>query len=153
MNIKKSVWVLSCASALALAACGGSSSGGLSNAQLQAKVNAACKSYNTAVSKIQPPSDFTTNAVAAAAYLDKVKPLVQGEYNAIESLKPSGSLKSDFARYLADGKHQLALFNTVLAKAHAKDRSGLADLQAMASYKQSTLTPLDRKLGFTECSG
>lgn len=76
---------------------------------------------------------------------------MDSEYNTIESLKVSGSLASDFNAYLADGKHQLALFNQVVAKAHAKDRTGLQDLQALAAYKQGTLAPLDRKLGFTAC--
>ena len=137
--------------AAALGACGGSSSSGLSKSQLDAKVNAACTSYNVAVKKIAVPSDFTTNAAAAATFLDRVRPLVAAEYNAIRSLKPDSSLKSDFSTYVADGKHQYALFNQVVAKAHAKDRSGLNDLRALSVYKETVLAPLDRKLGFTAC--
>jgi hypothetical protein len=138
--------------ALALAGCGGSSSdGGLSKAQLDVAVNAACATYLASVASIPVPSDFAQNPVAAAAYLDKVKPLVSAEYTAIESLVPHAGVKADFQTYQTDGKHQLALFNSALAKAHSRDPSGIQDIQALSVYKQSVLAPLESKLGFTGC--
>jgi hypothetical protein len=141
------------ACAIALSACGGSSGGGLSKAQLATKVNAACSAYTKGVNAIPVPSDYATNANAAAAYLDKLKPLVDAEKNAIVSLKPDSSVKADFDQYVTNGQHQYALFSDAVRKAHAADPSGLLDIQASQTYKRTVLEPLERKLGFTSCLG
>lgn len=134
--------------ALALVACGSS---GLSQAQLAARANAACTEYLNAVRAVPAPPDFATNSGAAAAYLDKIRPLVHREYQQITSLKPDSSVKADFDRYRAAAAHQLALFDSANAKAHARTPSALRDVQTAAAYKQSVLNPLDRRLGFTAC--
>lgn len=151
--VKKRATAAVCAAtcAVAIGACGGSSSSGLSQAELAKKVNAACAAYTKAVGAITPPSDFATNAKAAAAYLDKAKPLVHQEASTIEALKPADSIKATFETYLKDGQHQVALFDSADSKAHAQDPSGLQDLAALAKYKKTTLEPLERKLGFTSC--
>jgi hypothetical protein len=135
----------------ALSACGSSSSGGLSKVQLAAKVNAACAAYNSAVNSVKVPNDYATNAASAAAYLDRVKPLVDTEKNTITALKPDSSVKSDFDAYVMDGQHQYALFTDLVAKAHANNRAGLVEFATIQIYRKSVLAPLEMKLGFTAC--
>jgi outer membrane murein-binding lipoprotein Lpp len=139
------------AAALALAGCGSSGSSGLSKSALAAKVNAACTAYKTGVNAIPQPSDFVQNPVAAAAYLDKLKPFIDAEYNSITALQPDSSVKADFDAYVTDGKRQTALFNDARAKAHARNPAGLQDIRQAQVYKQTVLVPLERKLGFTAC--
>jgi hypothetical protein len=137
---------------LAVSACGGASSGAqLSKSQLAAKVNAACTSYVKASSAVPQPRDFTSNAASAAAYLDKLGPLVESEHAAIAGLKPVPELRARFEQFRAASSHQLGLFQSAVAKAHAKDSSGVRDLVAAARYKQSVLVPLERELAFTAC--
>lgn len=138
--------------AIALAGCGGSSNGGLTKAQLANKSDAQCIAYSKAATAIPQPQDFATNPVSAAAFLDKVKPLVAAQQNAMLALKPDSSAKPLWDRFVAAGQHMTALFNDADAKAHAKDRRGLADLQALAAYKTSTADPLARQLGATACA-
>jgi hypothetical protein len=137
---------------LTVSACGDGSSGDqLSKSQLAARVNAACTSYVKASSAVAQPRDITSNASSAAAYLDKLKPLVESEHAAIVGLKPVPALRARFAQFRAASSHQLGLFESALTKAHAKDPSGLRDLVAATRYKQSVLVPLERELGFTAC--
>jgi hypothetical protein len=150
--------------ALALAGCGssgksgtsastaGSGNGGLSKAQLATKADAQCSAYAKAATAIPQPKDFATNPVSAAAYLDQLKPLVASQERAMLALKPDSSAKPLWDRFVAAGRHLTALFNDADAKAHAKDRAGLTDLQQFAAYKTSTADPLARQLGATVCA-
>jgi hypothetical protein len=139
-------------SVLTVSACGGGSSGDqLSKPQLVARVNAACRSYVKASSAVPQPRDITSNASAAAAYLDTLRPLVESEHAAIAGLKPVPELRVRYAQFRAASSHQLRLFESALAKAHAKDPRGLRELVAATRYKQRVLVPLERELGFTAC--
>jgi hypothetical protein len=140
------------AAAIALAGCGGGGSSGLSKPQLAAKANAACSAYTSAAGRITPPSDFTTNPVAAAAYLDKLRPLVTAQAHTLLGLKPAASAKPLWDQFTAGVKRLDALFYSADAKAHAKDRSGLSDLAQLATYKQSTLNPIANRLGASDCA-
>jgi hypothetical protein len=142
---------LACA-ALVPAACGGSPSPSkLSKSELAAKVNAACTTYATRSTAIPQPRDFASNPASAAAYLDKLRPLVESEHAAIARLDPPSELRARFDQFRAASSHQLRLFETALAKARAGDRSGLQDLLAAARYKRAVMVPLERTLGFGSC--
>jgi hypothetical protein len=137
---------------LALAGCGSSKSSGLSKTDLANKADAVCSSYTKAASAISQPKDFFTNPVAAAAYLDKLKPLVATQEHAMQALKPDSSVKPLWDQFLAAGEHTTVLFNRADAKAHAKDRTGIGDLVRAASSKQRTVNPLARQLGASACA-
>jgi hypothetical protein len=92
-----------------------------------------------------------SNLGAAAAYLEKLKPLVESEHAAIAGLKPPPDLRAQFDRFVAASTHQLRLFESALAGAQARDPNSLRDLLAAARYKQSVMVPLERTLGFTAC--
>jgi hypothetical protein len=143
---------LAAAAALAVAGCGGSSSSGLGKQQLDAKVNAMCARYNARLANLTAPSDLTTNADSAAAYLDRVEALATPDVAAMKALKPASSIKAQYDAYVADVSHQLSLLRSADAKAHAHDQSGLAVLQSIADYGKGTVDPASRRLGFAECA-
>ena len=138
--------------AIALAGCGSSGNSGLSKAQLAAKADAQCAAYTKAATAIPQPKDFATNPVSAAAFLDRLKPLVAAQERAMLALNPDSSVKALWDRFVAAGKHMTALFDDADAKAHAKDRTGLTDLEQLAAYKTSTADPLARQLGASTCA-
>jgi hypothetical protein len=150
-QIPRLVGGLAATGAIALTGCGSSGSSGLSKDQLASKANAACTVYTKAASAIPQPKDFATNPVAAAAYLDKLKPLAATEEQAMLALKPDGSAQALWERFIAAGRHTTSLFNDADAKAHAKDRTGLVDLERLVAYKTGTLNPIAAQLGATAC--
>jgi hypothetical protein len=141
-----------CVATVALAAAGcGSSSTTLSRAELAAKVDRACSSYVSSSSAIPQPGNVASNLGAAAAYLEKLKPLVESEHAAIADLKPPPELRAQFDRFVAASTHQLRLFESALAGAEARDPNSLRDLVAAARYKRSVMVALERTLGFKTC--
>jgi Putative metallopeptidase len=139
---------------IVLAGCGGSGgSSDLSKSELASRANAICASSTAAVNKIPAPADFSSNAVAAAAYLDKVVRLEQSGVNQLKGLKPASDVKAGYEAYLADLSHQLGLLRSADHKAHAKDSSGLQDLSAMQAYQQKTSHPAALRVGLTKCAG
>jgi hypothetical protein len=150
--------VLAATGAIAIAGCGGSSSSssssssGLTKEQLAARADAQCIAYRKAATAIPQPKDFATNPVAAAAFLDKLKPLVAAQERAMLALKPDSSAKALWDRFVAAGEHATALFYDADAKAHAKDRRGLLDLEELAAYKTRTADPIATQLGATACA-
>ena len=140
---------LAAAITLAVAGCGGS--GGLSKADLDAKVNAICKTDNAQQSKIVVPDDFATNPVTAGKYLGRLQTQKQSTIAALKKLKPGKAVKDDYDKYLADWDHALSLLASAKTKAQAKDRAGLQVVQQLGNYITSTMKPAERSLGFTVC--
>jgi hypothetical protein len=134
--------------ALAIAGCGNSGSSGLSKAQLNAKASAIC----SAATANQPaqPQDFTTNSTAAAAYLDKLLTVITPATNQMAALKPTSSLKAQFAAYVATLRQELALVESADRKAHAHDPSGIQDIQRASSFASQAKSEASA-LGFTGC--
>jgi Putative metallopeptidase len=142
------------AAAIVLAGCGGSGgSSDLSKTELASKANAICASSTAAVNRLKAPADFSTNAVAAAAYLDKVLRLEQSGVDQLKALQPASDVKADYQAYVADLSHQLGLLRGADRKAHAKDPSGLQDLTALQTYQQKTSHPAALRVGLTKCAG
>jgi hypothetical protein len=149
MNTKKvGIALAAAALAVGLTACGSSSDKELSKTDLVAKANAICKTATATGNKIKAPASLD-NPTTAAAYFDKVAPLVEKEDHDLRALKPDSDVKADWNAYLtAEGK-AVALLAKVTRKAHAKDPSGVTDLQ-----NATTGPPVQaaaRKLGMTEC--
>jgi hypothetical protein len=136
--------------AVVLAGCGGSSSSGLSKAQLADRADAACAAFNQAAANIP----FSREPAVAAPSLDKLKRLgATKQQSALLALKPDSSAKPLWDRYIAARKHVGALFDDADAKAHANDRAGLIKLQqGIDSYIQQTVIPIARRLGATTCA-
>jgi hypothetical protein len=138
---------------LAMAGCGGSSNPSLNKAQLAAQVNSVCSSFVSHGRQVPVPTDFATNPAAAAAYLDKIIKLTDDAYNTIKALAPDSSVATDFNAYVKAVGHDITLLKRADAKAHAKDRSGLAILAQETRYDRTVTRPLATKLGFVRCNG
>jgi hypothetical protein len=150
--MRTGIWgALAVGAALAVTGCGGGSKS-LNKSDLDAKVNKICKDTDAQQNKIKPPSDFATNPKAAADYLTAIQKVEKDGISQLKGLKPDDSVKADYNAYLADNDHALALLDTALSKAKAKDASGLKDVQTLGNYLTNTVRPLEKKLGFTDCN-
>ena len=136
--------------AVALAGCGGSSSSGLSKAELATRADAACAAFSQAAADIP----FSSEPAVAASSLDKLKRLrATKQQSALLQLEPDSRAKPLWDRYVAAVKHVGALFDDAAAKAHANDRAGLITVQqGISSYTQQTVIPIARQLGATTCA-
>jgi hypothetical protein len=137
--------------AAGLAACGSSSSSDtLSRKQLDAKASSICQAATKQGKSIKAPSSFQ-DAGVAAAYFDKVVPIVDAATGKLRALKPAGSVSADWNAYLKDRQAAGALLKTIRHKADTKDASGLRDLQRIPALaaKESAAA---KKLGASACA-
>lgn len=135
--------------ALTLAACGGGGDSALSRAKIDVKANALCVKAASDAKAFPVPADFKKNPAAAAAYLDKVVPLAQRLLADLKELKPASDVKADWNDFLAKEDTHLQVLDGVRQKAHARDKSGIADLE-----KDKTGPPANAaaaKAGLTSC--
>jgi len=70
--VGRSLTLIGVCGAITLAGCGGSSSGGLSRAQVAAEVDPICVDFKREGGAIPVPPDFITDQHTAALYLDRV---------------------------------------------------------------------------------
>jgi hypothetical protein len=140
--------------AVALSACGSSSSGGsggpLKKADLVAKANSICQTAQTAAKNVKPPTNVQ-DASAAAGYFDKIEPITSKETSDLSALKPDSSVASDWNAFIGAQKEASSLLSTLRSKADAKDASGLTDLAKLPAAAQKVVTSAN-KLGLTTCS-
>jgi hypothetical protein len=135
---------------LALGACGGSSSSGLSRDALVKKADAICASAIAAGKGISPPASFQ-DATVAAAYFDKVEPITEDATTKLEALKADSSVSADWNAYIAARKAGLTFLQSIRHKADTKDPSGLADLRRAPAVQQRVVAAAT-KLGATTCA-
>ena len=76
-----------------------------------------------------------------AAYLEKLKPLVESEHATIAAMRPAAELRPQFNQFLAASTHQLGLFESALSKLRGRDATGLRDLLRAARYKRTVMLP------------
>jgi hypothetical protein len=125
-------------SALAIAGCGSSGgSSGLSKADLASKTTAICKDSATKIKGITQPSDFATNANAAAGYLDKIDAVYKDAQQKITALKPADSVKSQWSTITSKLGAVVKVVDDVTQKAHNHDQSGLSELQQLDGLTSS----------------
>jgi hypothetical protein len=142
-----------CAAALALAGCGGSSSSsGLTQSEIASKLNAICRSNQAENANLKVPADFATNPVSAAAFLDQLKTRAFASLSTVQELKPNSAAKPGFDAFVSAVRHQLGLLVAADVMAHAKNPAGLRDIQAAVTYKQQIQNPAANSLGATECA-
>jgi hypothetical protein len=136
---------------LTLSACGGGSSG-LTRTALATKADAICKSVNAKLDAIPAPSESgIQDAPTAAAYFDKLLPIVTSAQSQVEALKPDGDAKADWDAFVAAEAASTNLLKTVDAKAHAADRTGLTDLQTDGPKTDAAVNAAAQKIGATSC--
>jgi hypothetical protein len=135
---------------VALVGCGSSSNSGLQRSALVAKANAICASANTQANAIRQPSSFQNPAVAAA-YFDKIEPIAFSSTEQLQKLSPDSSVSADWSAYMTARKNGLSLLQTLDAKAHARDVSGLRDLKRLPTVS-AQLAAIASKLGASDCA-
>lgn len=137
-----------------LSGCGGDDEGGgLSKAELNTKTGALCKESSRKFDAIAEPDNIQDPA-QAAAWLTKIVALADTQVAGLKELKPEDSVKEAYDAYVASAEATRDFFKGVLAKAKAKDPSGLQDLQRES--EQGTLEKRNddaaRKAGLTICA-
>jgi hypothetical protein len=137
---------------LTLSACGGGSSG-LSRTDLATKANAICKSVNAKLDAVPAPSaSGIQDAPTAAAYFDKLLPIVTSAQSQVEGLKADDDAKADWAAFVKAEASSTNLLKSVDAKAHAADPSGLSDLQTEGPKTDAAVNAAAQKIGATDCA-
>jgi hypothetical protein len=135
----------------AVAGCGSSSSSDkLSRKQLTAKASAICQAATNQGKAVKAPSSFQ-DANAAAAYFDKVEPIVSKATAKLASLTPDDTVSSDWNAYMKVRRDSGALLKTIRHKADTKDASGLKDLQRAPALGAKEASAA-RKLGAPACA-
>ncbi|HVY11199.1 MAG TPA: hypothetical protein VHB18_13740 [Mycobacteriales bacterium] len=141
------------------AACGGSSSGGsgaagagraLDKADLVAAANAICVAEAQTGSAVPTPSDIN-DADQAAAYFDKIDPIIGSATNKLEALTPDDSVAADWNAFIGLRKQEADLIHRIRTKADAKDPSGLDDLRNSAPLARQVDTAAT-KVGADSCA-
>jgi hypothetical protein len=102
-----------------------------------------CRASATRIRGITQPSDFGTNANAAAAYLDKVDAVYQDTAKQLDALKPADSVSTQWSAVTTRLGAVVKVVDDVTQKAHNKDQSGLTELKSLdaltASLNRATL--------------
>lgn len=152
MNARTSVGAVLAVAALSatVAGCGGGSKT-LSKADLATKANAICKAGGDKLNAITPPSNIQ-DATQAAAFLDKVVPVISDVTNQLAALKPASDIKADWDAFITAQKAESAEFVAVQHKADAKDATGLTDLTSKVPALEQTVNTAAAKVGATGCS-
>jgi non-homologous end joining protein Ku len=152
MNHRRAVGGLLAAGALAcsLTACGSSSSDTLSRSQIDAKANVICRVELTQGNAVKAPANIQ-DATAAAAYFDKIEPIVDAATTKLQALKPDDTVRAQWSAYIKARLASSSLLKTVRRKADAKDASGLTDLQR-APALQKTVHAAATAVGATACA-
>jgi hypothetical protein len=138
--------------AVVLAGCGGGSSGGggsgaLTKTQLDAQANAICTAEETDGKAVPQPSDLS-EATQAAAYFDKIDPIIQGTTTKLEALTPDGADAADWSTFLTDRKAFSTTMHDIREKADASDKSGLTELENLSTDQ---LAAAATAVGATSC--
>jgi hypothetical protein len=143
--------LVTAALATGVAGCGGSSSSGLSKADLAKQVNAICANYNAKIKAVPQPSDIATNATSAATFFDKVAPLFDESLTKFKALKPADSVKSQYDDFLTKVGALASVIDQLKAKADAKDRTGIALLPQIQPATNAANSAAN-SIGATTCS-
>jgi hypothetical protein len=110
---------------IAVAACGSSSSG-LSKAQLASKTDTICSKYSAKVKAVSQPADLLTNHVSAARFFGQVAALYDQALGEFRALKPDSSVKAQWEDTVSKFAALDNLVGELKSKAEHADRSGIA---------------------------
>ncbi len=132
--------------AMLVAGCGGSKT--LSKADLDARANASCKTYNAKIAALKAPADDTE----VPKYLDAAIARLDDNRARLGALKPGQDEKADYAQLLtlvdqtraiaadlktATGKHDTKAITAASDRGHAVD---------------AKLAVVAKRLGLTQCA-
>jgi hypothetical protein len=140
--------------AIAVAGCGGGGDdpGGLTRAQLDARTTRICTHGTAQVDKLGTPD--LNDPAATATWLESVRRVADGEIAQARALEPAAALKPAYNAWVGQVVAERDFVQGVLAKARARDRTGLADLQDEAAHHTHdlALAGAARRAGLTGCA-
>jgi hypothetical protein len=150
--VRRSITTISalCAAALLTAGCGSSHRIGLSRSEIDTRANSICGAAQRQAQAVPAPANLSTTTVAAA-YFDKVAPITDAETTAIAALKPGSAVAADWNAFMVQQQGANELLQEIRAKADAKDRAALQELQLISGVAQKVAAAA-RKAGATTCA-
>jgi hypothetical protein len=159
MNLRIMVPALGAALTLGLAACGGgddssSSDKALSKSELATRADAICQARDAAAEKVKPPADFgqpNSDPVAAATYLEQLAAITRKEATDLKAVTPEDAAKADWAGLVTEGEALATFLDGLVAKAKAKDASGIDDIPKLDPIAQR-FKAAAQKVGSKDCA-
>jgi hypothetical protein len=140
--------------AIAVAGCGSGSddAGGLTRAQLDVRTSRICTHGTAQVNRLGTPD--LNDPAAATTWLESVLRVADGEVSQARGLEPAAGLKPAYDAWIAQVVAERDFVRGVLAKARARDRTGLQDLQDEAEHHthDRALAAAARRAGLTGCA-
>ena len=137
--------------AIAVAGCGGGGGGGgetLSKPQFQARANAICKQFNTAVDKLGAPSSFEE----IPTFTDKAVALSDAALGKLDDLKPPEEFQDDWKQWLDYGSQLHDTADELKDAAKNKDQAALKEAGAKADARDKKSDAIAVKLGLPTCA-
>ncbi len=147
------------ASAAGLGACGSSATSrgtsaaagpGLSRTELAARADDICTAVLAEAATIQAPDLTAAPATAAAAYYDKIVPIVDRATKALQALIPRGDAAVDWNALVTAQVAVDRLFLRLKQKAAAGDPSGIGDISLEPAAAQKVSAAATR-IGAAAC--
>ena len=145
---------LALGAAAVLAGCGGSSSSGLTHAQLVSRADAICKQANEKVEAVKKLPTLSTGVPYGplVRLLREELPIFTAEVGALQRLTPSHGDREGFETYLRAAKAEFAagvgLRDASVAKDASRFRSASLELVALSTKS----TQAAKGLGLVECA-
>ena len=134
--------------AVGVGGCGGSSSGPLTQAQFASRGNEVCRKSNTEQAALTGTEPATMAGLGAEAL--KLEPIANELVGGLSSLHPPLRERSLWNKYVADGRIDISLLETLHAAALAGDttqvQTALITLQSLAD------DAIANALGLTQCA-
>ena len=141
--------VLLAVAALALAGCGGSSSGGrLSEAEFVKKADAVCAKYKKKINALPQPSSLS----GVAGYAQKAIDLTKQGRAELRALKPPSDLADTNAKWLANLDQTLVLAGELRDAAKQKDLAKVRTLAERGNRLDKQGNRLAAQMGMKACS-
>lgn len=128
---------------------GGGSSAGLSRADLDARANAICSAEVASGQAVPPPARGATTQ-QAAAYFDRIVPIIADATAKLAALQPQSALVPAWTRFVSLREQETETLEAVQHAADAGDTSYTSDLATRAGFGHP-LAKAARAVGATAC--
>lgn len=135
-----------CAVALAVAACGSSTT----KKDVIARGNAICASALRSVRAVVPPAAGTNSGTALSGYLNRVLPIVEKEVSQLRKLPRPSAGKAVLDQYIAAVTAAEGTYKTLAGAARRNDLPSVA--KALGALRASPAGGYAKQYGLTQCA-
>jgi hypothetical protein len=136
---------------VALASCGGSSSGTLTHAQLVSKANAICAQRNAQIAALPRALANPTTAKSTAQVIGDVLAIDRPLIAQLQALKPPAADKATWSQAMATNNNIVQITKQLQAAAQANNETQFRQVGSQLSPLAQKLTGYQKQLGLTEC--